>query len=63
MPVEIKRPKGQDGQDLQAPRLGRWPSEDVVYHDAETKKRSEIKQQREAKQAGREGRDGLYQNA
>lgn len=31
---EVTSPEGEDGEDLQASRLGRGPSEDVVYHDS-----------------------------
>lgn len=29
---EVEGPEGEDGQDLEAPRLGRGPAEDVVEH-------------------------------
>jgi len=32
VPDKICGPNGQHGEDLEPPRLGGWPSEDVVYH-------------------------------
>lgn len=32
MPEEVEGPEGEDGEDLEAPRLGRRAAEDVVEH-------------------------------